>query len=153
MKRGNGLTQLVRMSSSSTDEQAPRRDYGTPGFTRKYIGNSTYNRGGQRWKEHMELRAGQKLYSAVCTTAIIVVRAPSTEVEVAAGDQPMVFVSPVDLPGSDAEGAESGTLIGKRYTDVESGLEVLCTKSGASPITADGRRLTQLGAKALPSSD
>ena len=32
-----------------------------------------------------------------------------------------------------------GTLLGKRYADEPTGLEVLCTKSGAGTITVDGR--------------
>ncbi|SFP21821.1 MULTISPECIES: hypothetical protein [Actinomadura] len=44
-------------------------------------------------------------------------------------------------------------LLGKRYSDDESGVEVLCTKAGPGPLTVNDRELTQKAAKALPASD
>ena len=46
-----------------------------------------------------------------------------------------------------------GTLVGKRYADEESGLEVLCAKPGPGALVADGREVPVKGAKPLPSSD
>ncbi len=52
-----------------------------------------------------------------------------------------------------APAGAGGTLIGKRYGDDPSGLEVLCTRAGASVLSADGRAMPAKQAKALPSSD
>ncbi|HEY2084895.1 MAG TPA: hypothetical protein VGH54_02475 [Mycobacterium sp.] len=49
--------------------------------------------------------------------------------------------------------AEHGVVLGKRYVDEPTGLEVLCTKAGAGPLAADGRQLVIKAAKALPASD
>jgi hypothetical protein len=46
-----------------------------------------------------------------------------------------------------------GTLLGKRYADEASGLEVLCTKAGAGTLTLDGVPLEVKSPKPLPSSD
>jgi len=47
----------------------------------------------------------------------------------------------------------SGSLLGKRYIDEDSGLEALCAKPGAGSLSADGRPLAVKDAKKLPSSD
>lgn len=44
-------------------------------------------------------------------------------------------------------------MLGKRYVDTESGLEVLCTKAGRGVLSADGRQLTTKAPNALPASD
>jgi hypothetical protein len=91
---------------------------------------------------------GQRWYSAASTAEIIVVKAAS--VELACAGEPMVAARPESTPPS---GADAPVQIGKRYTDEESGLLVLCTKGGAGPLTADGRILGELQTQALPSSD
>ncbi len=45
------------------------------------------------------------------------------------------------------------TLLGKRYEDEVSGLEVLCSKGGDGTLTLDDRPLVVKSAKPLPSSD
>ena len=50
-------------------------------------------------------------------------------------------------------GGDSPVLLGKRYTDDESGVEVLCTKPGAGPLVFAGRELEVKSATALPASD
>jgi hypothetical protein len=47
----------------------------------------------------------------------------------------------------------SGTLVGKRYRDETSGLEVLCTKVGAGSLSINGVPVPMKEAKPLPSSD
>ena len=44
-------------------------------------------------------------------------------------------------------------LLGKRYVDDESDIEVLCTKAGDGALAVDGRPLVLKTAKPLPSSD
>jgi hypothetical protein len=52
-----------------------------------------------------------------------------------------------------ASSTESDTVLGKRYVDTDTGLEVLCTKAGPGVLTADGRQLTIKAPTALPASD
>ena len=55
--------------------------------------------------------------------------------------------------GEPESGQDEGSLLGKRYEDGDTGLEVLCVKPGAGSVGVDGRLLTLKAAKALPSSD
>ncbi|WP_254358712.1 hypothetical protein [Mycolicibacterium peregrinum] len=48
---------------------------------------------------------------------------------------------------------DGGTLLGKRYVGEDSGLEVLCTKTGAGSLAFDDTPLVVQGAKPLPPSD
>jgi hypothetical protein len=102
----------------------------------------------------MMLRAGQKLRSAVCDAQVVVVRAPSADVELACGGAPMLADDAEAAPEAvlDASLGE-GPALGKRYADEELGLEVLCTRAGKGALTVDGRVLPVKGAKPLPSSD
>jgi hypothetical protein len=47
----------------------------------------------------------------------------------------------------------AGVLIGKRYVDDVSGIEVLGAKAGAGSLSFDGRPMTLKEAKPLPASD
>jgi hypothetical protein len=102
----------------------------------------------------MTLRPGQKLRSAVCDAQVVVVRAPTIEVDVGCGGAPLLG------DGGEADGSVQldtslgdGPLLGKRYADEEVGLELLCTRPGKGALTLDGRPLAVKGAKPLPSSD
>jgi hypothetical protein len=102
----------------------------------------------------MKLRPGQKLHSAVCDAQVVVVRAPSDDVELGCGGAPLLE------DGHDAGAGASldttlgdAALLGKRYADEERGLELLCTRGGAGALTVDGEVLPLKGAKPLPSSD
>jgi hypothetical protein len=102
----------------------------------------------------MKLKPGQKLHSAVCGAQVVVVRAPSDDVELGCGGAPLL------QDGEEASGdatldASLGdpALLGKRYADEELGLELLCTRAGEGALTVDGRVLPLKGAKPLPSSD
>jgi hypothetical protein len=96
-------------------------------------------------------RAGRRLRSTVCATEVIVVRAPDVPVDISCGGQPMT--SGPGQSGRPAAGHDGGTLLGKRYVDEQTGLEVLCAKPGAGGLAADGRPLTIKAPKALPASD
>jgi len=102
----------------------------------------------------MELRPGLKLHSAVSEAQVVVVKAPSSAVEVGCGGAPMLE------DGQDGDGTAvldaslgDGPLLGKRYADEDLGLELLCTRGGTGALTVDGRVLLVKGAKPLPSSD
>jgi hypothetical protein len=94
---------------------------------------------------------GKRLRSPVCGTEIIVVRAPETPVELHCGGHPMAVDAARN--GSPMPGADQGTVLGKRYVDDATGLEVLCVKPGTGGLVVDGRQLTLKAPKALPASD
>jgi hypothetical protein len=102
------------------------------------------------------LKSGQRLRSQVCTTEVIVVRAPADDLELSCGGSPMVELG-TDVPdgGTPADGLAEGTLLGKRYTtdDSEGTLEVLVTKGGDGTLTGNGTPLVFKESKPLPSSD
>jgi hypothetical protein len=100
----------------------------------------------------MELRPGQKLYSSVCDAQFVVVRAPSTSVEVGCGGQPLREDEQSPAGEVDASLGDAAQL-GKRYADEELGLELLCSRAGLGAPTLDGRPLPMKGAKPLPASD
>lgn len=98
-----------------------------------------------------ELTQGKRLRSKVSDTEIIVVRSPTASVELTCGGHPMTVDLAVANAG--ASTAENDTVLGKRYVDTETGLEVLCTKAGPGVLSADGRQLTLKAPNALPASD
>ena len=72
--------------------------------------------------------------------------------EVTCGGAALVGAGDERPGGGHADDGE-GALVGKRYTDEDSGLEVLCAKPGPGGLAADGRAMPVKGAKPLPSSD
>ncbi len=100
----------------------------------------------------MALRPGDQLASTVCTTRVVVVRAPAGgEPVITCGGDPMVAAAggrPAPAAGGDAV-----TLIGKRYVDAADAVELLCTFSGTGELACDGVPMTLKAAKALPASD
>jgi hypothetical protein len=102
----------------------------------------------------MELTAGVRLRSAVCTTEVVVVKPPSGDVDLQCGGTAMVGIdAEVSGVGTPAEGSAEGTQIGKRYAHDESGLELLCTKAGSGSLSVGQVLLGTQQAKPLPSSD
>lgn len=100
----------------------------------------------------LELKVGARLKSATCTTEVVVVKAPIGAVDLQCGGAAMTADAVAGSEPLDADQAE-GTLLGKRYTDDESGLELLAVKAGDGSVSIDGRRLTIKGVKPLPASD
>ena len=102
----------------------------------------------------MDLKPGSRWKSAVCTAEFVVVRPPSASGDLACGGHSVVAhgVSPPEglSPSTDLS---AGSQAGKRYGDVETGLEVLCAKAGAGSLSLSGRPLVIRDAKKLPSSD
>ena len=101
----------------------------------------------------MNLRAGQRLHSAVSDAQLIVVRAPDADVDLRCGGTPLLDEPRTPETTVAAESSDDALLIGKRYADEELGLELLCTRPGAGALTVDGNDLGLKGAKPLPSSD
>jgi hypothetical protein len=101
----------------------------------------------------MQLRPGMKLFSTVCDAQVVVVKAPTEEVEVGCGGAPMVEEDPGGASGAPDASLGEAAMIGKRYADEDLGLELLCSRGGAGALTANGEPLLLKGAKPLPSSD
>jgi hypothetical protein len=100
------------------------------------------------------VKPGDHLRSRVCTTEVIVVRAPGADTVIACGREPMVTKD--GQAAQAAEGAVAdgpGTLLGKRYADEEAGLELLCVKGGSGQLSVAGRALLLREARPLPASD
>ena len=83
------------------------------------------------------LKAGARLKSAVCTTEVIVVKAPAGDVTVTCGGSAMVGAADTVERGAPAADAKNGTALGKRYVNADESLEILCTKAGEGSL-ADG---------------
>ena len=108
----------------------------------------------------MDLKPGSRWRSAVCDTEVVIVRAPAGPVTFRIGG---AGVFPADAghnrPTPDRGGAQpdaalaGGTLLGKRYTDEATGLQVLCVKPGDGTITVDGRPAAVVTPRPLPASD
>ena len=99
------------------------------------------------------MRVGSRWKSVVDATEVMVVRAPSGDVELCCGGHPMVPAGTVaDAADIDPSRAE-GTALGKRYIDAEIGLEVLCSKAGQGTLSVEDRSLSLADAKPLPTSD
>ena len=101
----------------------------------------------------VELKPGTKLRSAVCTTEVIVVKAPTAPVDLECGGTPMLPATAEASGGAVDPARAEGTLLGKRYVHESAGLEVLCTKAGDGSLSVGGQLLPQKDAKPLPSSD
>ncbi|MFK4105233.1 hypothetical protein ACI2L1_35240 [Streptomyces sp. NPDC019531] len=98
------------------------------------------------------LRPGDQLAGTVCTTRVVVVRAPADRTPaLTCCGSPMIPAT--GAPAVPATGAEPVTLLGKRYVDAADTLEVLCTSAGAGELACDGVPMTLKAARPLPASD
>lgn len=98
------------------------------------------------------LRPGMQLASTVCTTRVVVVRAPAQGAPtITCCGSPMVVAT--GAKPAPANGTEVVTLLGKRYVDAAGTVELLCTASGSGALRCDGVPMTIKAAKALPASD
>lgn len=102
----------------------------------------------------MQFTVGARLRSVVDDTQVIVVRAPANTVDVTCGGHPLVPIDAEGQPGvTMTVGHDGGTVLGKRYVDADSGLELLCTKGGGGALFRGDIPLSIKAAKALPASD
>ncbi len=101
----------------------------------------------------MQLKPGLRLRSQVCETEVVVIKGTG-EAALACGGAPVVALGdPVDADAVLSPDLSGGTLLGKRYTDEDDSVEILCAKAGAGTLTLEGRPLAVKAAKALPASD
>jgi hypothetical protein len=102
----------------------------------------------------MKIKPGSRLFSAVCATEMIAVKAPAHDVDVTIGGvAPVAAVADRDIAAGAAEGFDGGAAMGKRYVDEAGTIELLCTKAGKGVPALAGDLLQLKEAKALPSSD
>ena len=101
----------------------------------------------------MELKPGSRWKSAVCSAECVVVRPPKSAGVLGCGGAPVVSLDGTSSGGDIEPAFSSGVLIGKRYVDEASGIEVLGTKHGQGSLSFDGRALVLKEAKPLPASD
>jgi hypothetical protein len=103
----------------------------------------------------MKLKVGQSLASVTDTTTVIVIRAPQDDVELTCGRAAMV--DPKSEAAKERRPLETsdpeGTLLGKRYVDDDTGIELLCTKPGPATLELNGKQLSVKAARPLPASD
>lgn len=99
-----------------------------------------------------ELKAGQRLKSAVCDTQVMIIKGVPGQHELSCGGAPMIGATEQGSGELDPSKAE-GSLMGKRYVNADETLEVLCVKEGKGSLYLDGVKLGPKQAKALPSSD
>jgi hypothetical protein len=90
----------------------------------------------------MDLKPGSRWKSALSSTEVVVVRPPKSAVVLECAGAPVLAATADRPPAPAAAPAGEGSLLGKRYTDEETGLEVLCSKGGAGDLSASGRPLT-----------
>jgi hypothetical protein len=102
----------------------------------------------------IEVKPGTRLRSVVCTTEVVVVRAAGEAVDLRCGGHALVRSNePVPADVEVDAGFAGGTMLGKRYIDAETTLELLCTKAGAGSLSIGEVRMQLSGAKPLPASD
>jgi len=101
----------------------------------------------------MQLKAGDRLKSAVCQTQVMVIAAPPGDVALCCGGAPLLSLDAEPPGGAPDPGHSGGTLIGKRYVSADGGLELLCTRPGEGSLSVGAAPLAVKEAKALPSSD
>jgi hypothetical protein len=101
----------------------------------------------------IQLKAGVRLRSATDTCEVVVVRAPAEPVDLRCGGHPFLPADAEPAGKKVEAGFDGATQLGKRYSDDELGLELLCTKAGEGSISVGETILAVKGAKPLPASD
>lgn len=101
----------------------------------------------------IKLKPGARLFSAVDTTEMIIVKAAADEVDVTIGGaEPLTDAAGRTNAGATA-GHDGGAAMGKRYVDETESIELLCTKPGPGVPAVNGVVMHIKDAKALPASD
>ena len=99
----------------------------------------------------MDLKPGSRWASQVCSTEVVVVRTSTKPVSLECGGHPMAPVGEDGAAGLTLDPAfAEGSLIGKRFADPDSGLELLVTKAGEGSLAVDGISHPAQGGQAAP---
>src|SRR6188508_2209235 len=103
---------------------------------------------GARVRMSLTLKPGTRLFSTVCTTEMIVVKASGDPVDLTIGGAPPVTADSERSEGGEvADGHGGGSAIGKRYVGAEGAVELLVTKPGDGVPAIDGELLELKDAK------
>ncbi|WP_433710375.1 hypothetical protein ACQP2U_29045 [Nocardia sp. CA-084685] len=100
----------------------------------------------------LSLKPGTRIYSAVDSTELIVVKVPTTPIDLTIGGVAAVL-SAAEKNGTTSGTSNGGTAIGKRYTNADATVELLCTKPGPGVPAIDDEVLVLKEARPLPASD
>ena len=100
-----------------------------------------------------QIKPGIRIKSAVCATELMVIQAPSGDVDVRCGGAPMLDIKAEKPAVAIDPNLKAGTQIGKRYVDAAGTIELLCTKPGEGTIALGATPLVLKEAKPLPASD
>src|SRR4051812_21434976 len=102
----------------------------------------------------MQIKVGSRYRSQVCETELIAVRTVPGDLDLTCGGHPVIELKAEPTPGLTVKpGADTGSALGKRYTDPSGKVELLVTKAGAGSLALDGEPLPLKDAKPLPASD
>jgi hypothetical protein len=99
----------------------------------------------------VNLKAGMRLFAQNSSCEVVVVRSAPTVDAVFCGGFEMLTAAPAPAGGRALAGPP--VELGKRYTDDEELVEILCTKAGTGPLTLGNRALSLKAPKPLPASD
>ncbi|MGX7680160.1 hypothetical protein ACSMXN_14810 [Jatrophihabitans sp. DSM 45814] len=99
----------------------------------------------------MGLKVGSRLRAQNSSCEVIVVKGSDSDAVLLCAGVEMALTAAPEGTSQVTEGPS--VELGKRYSDDESGIEILCTKSGLGPLSFEGRELGQKSAKPLPASD
>lgn len=97
-------------------------------------------------------KPGSRWQSGPGGSEFVIVRPPAGGGELTCGGVVLQPHGSSDAPPGVPSGGE-GTMAGKRYSETESGVEVLCTRPGPGDLAIAGRPLVRKDAKPLPASD
>ncbi len=101
----------------------------------------------------MGLKVGQRLKSMVCSTEIMVIMAPESEIQLTCGGTQMTDGEVNGESGSVHPDHSKGSTIGKRYVSEAGDLEILCVKPGEGSLAVGDVALNVKDAKKLPKTD
>jgi hypothetical protein len=98
----------------------------------------------------VNLMAGMRLFAQNSSCEVVVVRsAPALDAVFCGGLE--MLTAPATAGGQAPDGPP--VELGKRYTDDEELVEILCTKAGTGPLALGNRALSLKAPKPLPASD
>jgi hypothetical protein len=100
---------------------------------------------------HVGLKVGSRLRAQNSSCEVIVIRGSDDRTALLCAGAEMLATGPDQGVPQLADGP--AIQLGKRYTDGDGGIEVLCTKPGIGPLVYGGHELTVKAAKPLPASD
>lgn len=99
-------------------------------------------------------KPGTRLRSTVCDTQVAIIKADEESLDLRCGGRTLAPIDEEPSPDAAPEPPfDQGTEIGKRYTDADETVELLCTKGGAGSLSLGDMPLELKSAKPLPSSD